>query len=1153
MQGTAHAAKEKPEEQPAQSTAPQRAEQGHGKQVPVKTEKSIEEIMEVLKSPTSQALSDAINFLKGRMKPDKEDETYAALKGIIPDKDFMSFKKGAVVFAIPPEGSKEADIFWEAYNKESAKADEDRSFIRLQVYEKEGIVIATNILYMPPEMQKVAPSIADSMEKILATADEGLIAKALGAYTTMQEAFAAGERNAAEWRQGYYETRLAQFNRNATRYCAVSEGFQRVSKTISLAEKAYGQYNELGAEYAKQLSSLAETGEIPESSGRKVESAKYWLAHTEEQLSEAKWLMLLHKLSGVDARERIDAGISWGLYSSPEEALYKQIAGELDSLLSKMKAPGAESKKVSTDMEKALSLVAVLEALAWKTDLEHYRSGLLAAPEKHGGLELKPAEELKRLAAKADAYCGYMKNLIEGAPLLQKEERKEFLDAIDSARDSIKKATTLDALSAASASLKNMGEGAAVALSERYEMSRAENPKNPWSVRTAEYAKMYALRYSVPLIIGTTVIGGAAGSIAGGPGGILGGAETGYNVGGAIVGSAAIFVSAEALSRYFTSEGYEADRAIEDLRAGAALMMFAAGGGPMKALAKPLSTIVLSATAASSLVLLQSDLRSGDSSKYMNIPSDVAFIAIGGMGFVRTFWGGFRPLNLGAGAADVFTVADSAGIASTKLSDKVSSFLARPLEAGYSPKWFAINALFGGGTRSGDIYYSLKHGNVNSALTALGKGFSEVTGQMVGFDFLLTGVGTAGKAGIRSTFGRIPREMELQSFRINVPWRDAKYVKFLEEEGLDNEIYAIVGKVKPMPLDRETAARVIEIAYGSSGKVSPAYVQKALGLEGEEGAKAAAQISKEVSKSWEEGRAAFAKKAAAGKEFWRDAEKKMEKNRALVRAASLGKKYGAEAVALGALAYIELKSAPEKALRKELSNMLTDAEGHFISASLATSLGELGFVQVDKDKLFDGASEAFSLGKRVSEGDYALSKFPEFKNEETSKRFMLACASALLMNGVPVTEKEMLSLASKLYEAMEKAGIAPAPKTPPLDGLALLASLVLNGKEEDFINAFPEIASTTEKGNEPIIFNCAVSAYYYAAISGKSVEWARDESPMIFQALMDRGMAQYYSATELALMAGQLYGEDLSTDRIWEAAGNARQRMSSIIWNMAHE
>ena len=178
--------------------------------------------------------------------------------------------------------------------------------------------------------------------------------------------------------------------------------------------------------------------------------------------------------------------------------------------------------------------------------------------------------------------------------------------------------------------------------------------------------------------------------------------------------------------------------------------------------------------------------------------------------------------------------------------------------------------------------------------------------------------------------------------------------------------------------------------------------------------------------------------------------------------------------------------------------------------------------------------------------------FMEYKRLLVMALLLLSCACALLMNGRQATREEIISLASKLQDALTDAGIKFTSKTP-VDGLAMLASLVLNGKEQDFTFAYKEIAATTPKENEPIIFNYVASIYYYAAISGESADWARDASPAVFQALLEGRVSKHYSATEIALIAQALYGETLSSEKIWDSAVSARQRMAGILWNMPKE
>ena len=122
-----------------------------------------------------------------------------------------------------------------------------------------------------------------------------------------------------------------------------------------------------------------------------------------------------------------------------------------------------------------------------------------------------------------------------------------------------------------------------------------------------------------------------------------------------IVAAAGMFNTGDALVDYINaSNPRDEERAISRMRSSSLYMGFALGGAPLRLCGSTAGTAIYRTTfagmAGANSVLLYHDAvkraANGDTSAYMDIPVDLAFIALGSTGFIRTFSGTWKAVKL---------------------------------------------------------------------------------------------------------------------------------------------------------------------------------------------------------------------------------------------------------------------------------------------------------------------------------------------------------------------------------------------------------------------------------------------------------------------------------------------------------------------------
>ncbi len=1093
---------------------------------------------------TIAELETAVALLEGSIGPDLLDDAYLIILGNEPSllsKEFLEFKKGSEVIPLPPKGE-EIRGYLEMYSKQrqdimekqiaGEKTKEEPSFLNIEILEDKGLLIITNTRYIPPGIREKAKNLAPLLEKILSSGNEEQI---LTAFSCWEELKFSMEQHS------YYKARVGtEISRNKVAFAEVTA---EISET----------YGKIAEEMINRLTDLAEGRQISQISTLATSSLQTKLTNLKGKAADMQMESATRKFTGIDAIERIERGIEFGLYSNVEIVMYKQIAGELKAALGRVKGFSKTAlDRISLDgyeglagwqkkeVERSIGLVAHLECIAWKIDLKDRVSALKGKMPANRNvpsigrliasqhipmnqLTVQSRKEMMLLGKRAKEHFSYLKSFIYHAGDLTKEEKEKYTAKLDQMSKNITKFQLPGEFSTTSKKLTTALEGVEQVLGERHLERVAEDEQNPWNVRTSAYTKLYVLRHSLEIIGATTAIGGVAGGISSrSPAGAWAGAKVGAGAGSLIVAAAGAFVTGDAMYRYFSGTG-DLEQAVEDMRLGATYMLFGLGGGPIAAISTPIKLIAGGGAALANTLLMWEDIKRGN---YWEIPADVAYMAIGGVAFFRVAGGVLMATRLAKPLKSAMVIVNSSGVARISLKGlkKLETISTRALKVGYTPTWIGLNAAFGGLSQWHNISTAIENGNYGIAFSYLNRGFAEVTRGMVGFDFALFGVaGSTLKAGAAPV---------ARYFRVAVPAAQARAVNLLSAEGLYERVSDLARKAGAKTFQPKTNAQLLELAFASEGRVSAEFVQATLGLESRA---AAHTISTEINTSWRLARRILAKGKAAGKIAWNKVGRNM-KRIAKTRAARLAAHGAKGAVLIGAVGYMEFENIESRKLATELNNLMNKSEAQFLNYLLASPHPEFGTSQLEMAKVVNAMSLVNSISDDVDDGVHPLALQLELGGDiEKRKRLLLSGAISLMMEGHEVTDENLSSIISEMDSLFTRTGIELKVHTPT-GTLALMGSILLQEGPDQFAEAY---ASMSRNTSEPQYLDYMVSSYYCASTLGRSTNWASDVSFEVFQALIENDMEGKVLGWPLVRTFQALEGRAHSPERIVAAAKRA--------------
>ncbi|MEM4272423.1 MAG: hypothetical protein QXH30_02440, partial [Candidatus Bilamarchaeaceae archaeon] len=461
MQGRAHAAKNKGEEQPAAPIIPQPA--GKGQRVPVRAQtlqqKNEQEVSAILADLAREDFSALVGSMRGATldtEPLIFDSFYMELPAIINDQDFLDFRKPRMVFRLPPEGTSEFEAIVNLRSIESP-------YFQVSVDFQNRTVEISNLAL---EAREAGKPLLPALEKILASGNDEAMLMAQGLLNAIISARRAQAYLSAEWDSLKFESGMLP------------------DEARSFLHEIYSLQEQLISLYSKRLVSIAKTGSPAEPSAaeqklfQKIDSA-------EENYAILKLNMVLEKITGRDAIERIEKGIEAGLYSAPEIAFYQQIKAELEDALKKAqlnplkgKTDAQLSEKQREIMADLLNLTNTLEVMAWKqdaADLNHVlqsRAGKSLFLESiQGGtamsmkqLESKAREYAAFIAQKAVAYCDMFSENLKNVQGFTLEDRLYFSGKLYEEKEKLKNLGIAGPLAASSTAISKIGDDAAIKL-----------------------------------------------------------------------------------------------------------------------------------------------------------------------------------------------------------------------------------------------------------------------------------------------------------------------------------------------------------------------------------------------------------------------------------------------------------------------------------------------------------------------------------------------------------------------------------------------------------------------------------------------------------------------------------------------------------------
>lgn len=614
-----------------------------------------------------------------------------------------------------------------------------------------------------------------------------------------------------------------------------------------------------------------------------------------------------------------------------------------------------------------------------------------------------------------------------------------------------------------------------------------------WDEKVAAYNRQFVMQNAVPILAASTAIGGVLGFAAGGVG-AKPGAILGWGTGSLIVAAAGTFNTGEALADYLaaTTEAEE-ENALSDLRGSAFYMGFGIGGGPLKffsgTAAKAVSGTSFFGLGAANSVLLYHDIKrasEGDSAAYWEIPADVAFIAIGSVGFMKTFSGAWKTVSLPRYVSKELKgkslIGGSFALTERQIGTRLPKILSRSLKWGYAPKGVIFNSVFSLPATLPDIQEAAKNGDYQKAFSSFSPAFTKLSRAMVTFEFALAGLG-AGRIAIARKF----------------PLKTAARVRFLQSLGLHRRISKLAAEGGIKLNKPKMQERLVEIAFASRGKFRPEQIQRMLGLEGSSGKKVAERIAEEVSKDWELAVEAFPAKGLAKtkklRSVWKKAEQKLLREgtvrakvlRSGMRIAKRGAAYSMP-VLIGSVMYFEYKDARMRKLDKKMAEYLAPAEADFRD-----------FLAV-KDPNMKPLKEAFGIPdlshsemlrafKKIDSVEYS----PHRKRNRAEKSLRIACAWALMMREKTASLKNIEELAKTTKSALIDSDIV-FDETTFVDSLAQAAYVISKKGRKYFVESYETNADQIYEigwfGGRQELFMHNTAGIYSAVALGKRREWA---------------------------------------------------------------
>ena|GEM_PF-3996232 len=1138
MQSTATLREKKKPESKLEGAVPSRTE------APIISSESVEVMSEVFEKE--------IALLENRLVPNPLDLTYMILVREPPfmSEEFMEFKKGAEVIPLLPKGNAFRDDLENYAKKNEELPPLERSFINIQILEEKNIAIITNTYFIPPEMRKEAPKFASLLRKIVSLDNKDLMFTA----------------NACL--RGFTESLEQQSISKGIAENAVSTGNMHYAELMGEISRIYGLF---AGELFGRIKTLASGNEISKASILAVTPMQKKLQTLEQKAAEMQMNEAANAFTGISAMERIERGIERGLYSNIEIAMYKQISGDLKAAMSRVTgfARRDAEQRLAVEgydglagwqqdaVEHAIGLVAHLECIAWKVDLADRVQALkgkvhgAAQPislskmftSQHIPMNQFTAESRKEMALlgkRAREHILYLKSFLNNVGGLTPEEKDRYSAQLDKLSKEVAGGTVPGEFSKVSKELGTFMEGVEQVLGERHLEGVAEDEQNPWNVRTTAYTKLYVLSHSLEILGVSTAIGAAAGGVGTrSPAGAWAGAKAGAGAGSLIVAAAGAFVTADAMHRYLSGTG-DLEQAIEDMKLGSTYMLFALGGGPIKAISTPVALIAGSSVAIASTVLAWEHVKRGS---YFDVAADVAYIAIGSVAFLRVAGGAFRAIRLATPLkSSTMVIANSTGVASVALKarDRAIAITTRAMKVGYSPKWIAMNALFGGGSQWYEISTAIENGNYGIALRQLNRGFAELTRGMVAFDFAIMGV-AGSTMGLTWNALKKGAAVAPRYFRLSVPQAQAGTVQLLAAEGLYEEVTALAFSAGAKTFRAKTNAQILELAFASEGKVSTGVVQATLGIESRA---AASKISSKISTRWREAKTLMARGKAAGKAAWKKTGK-LIKRASKTRAGRIAAHGAKGAALLGVFAYIEAGNAEDKKLNKELARLTNNQELQFMRYMIDNHLEEYGLPEIKEQAVLQAMNLINKISDEVNDGVHPLSLQLDMDGDiEKRKRFLVGGALALIMEGKEPTDKNLSALSSDMLGLFTKTGITLDVLTP-VSTVALLGAISLHEGTGKFANAYTEMSQNVPKNDRPAFLDYAVSSYFCASRLGRSMDWASDVSYALFTTLTDQEMEGKVPGWGLVFTFQNLKEKSPSLEQVKSAVSMAMNQYAS--------
>ncbi|MBD3390335.1 hypothetical protein GF415_05305 [Candidatus Micrarchaeota archaeon] len=596
----------------------------------------------------------------------------------------------------------------------------------------------------------------------------------------------------------------------------------------------------------------------------------------------------------------------------------------------------------------------------------------------------------------------------------------------------------------------------------------------PWDEKVAAYNRQFVMQNAVPILATSTAIGGILGAAAGGVG-AKPGAILGWGTGALIVGAAGTFNTGESLADYLaaTTEAEE-ESALADLRGSAFYMGFGIGGGPLRffsgTAAKAVSGTSFFGLGAANSVLLYHDIKrasEGDSAAYWEIPADVAFIAIGSVGFMKTFSGAWKTVSLPRYVSKELKgkslIGGSFALTERQIGTRLPKILSRAVSGGYSPGFVALNSAFSLGFSLPEMKYAAGKGKYKQAMNVFSAGFGEMSRGMVTFEFVLAGAGMGASKVLRK-----------------FPVKTVPRLNFLQASGLHTKISKISKEAGAKVSNPKMQERLVEIAFGSRGKLSSEQIQRMLALEGEAGKKAAEEISREVSKGWRIARENFPLRGTVNfKRAWKRIEPLLEPATVISRASV--------PLLVGSSIYMEYSNERERLLSGRLEKVLTPSEADFINSLFSKSdnsaamRNSFGIPKLEYSKILD----AF---EKIDRETYS----PIKKRNEAEKRLRVSCAIALLMSKKRASAASVEQLSVDLHNALE--GIESPPSSQmPVDSLAEAAYVVYNKGPGHFKKRYAQNrkqAAAEWQGGLMDLFVCSTAGIFASLQLNKGQAWS---------------------------------------------------------------